>query len=325
MELFIQILLLLCGLVLVVVGADKLVDGASSLARRWGVSEFVIGLTVVALGTSAPEMVVSFMGAIQGKADISIGNIVGSNIFNTAFILGLSAIISPLLITRSNLRRDIPINLFVTALLILVGMKGSIFGRGLENYMGRGWGLLFLVLFVGYMFVSFKFDKDNISEEVESGGEEKQLPMGISILFVIAGLAALIFGGRLFVNGAEKIAVMAGLSDKFIAVTILAAGTSLPELATSVVAAAKGKGQLALGNVLGSNTFNILLILGGSALISGLDFSGIDWFDLGALFLTSFLVLIGAFSFKKGKLDRAEGVILVLLQIAYITWLCINI
>lgn len=326
MELFIQILLLLAGLVLVVGGAEALVDGASSLARRWGVSEFVIGLTVVALGTSAPEMVVSFLGAIQGKAGISIGNIVGSNIFNTAFILGLSAVVSPLIITRTNVRRDIPINLFVTLLLIVVGMKGTIFGHGLEDSISRLWGVIFLVLFAGYMYMSFRFDKDNLqASSGEEGGEEKPKALWLSAILVLGGLGALIFGGRLFVGGAERIAGMAGLSDKFIAITILAAGTSLPELATSVVAAAKGKGQLALGNILGSNTFNILLILGGSAVINDLDFSGIDWFDLGALFLSSFIVLLGVFSFRKGMLDRVEGSVLVLLQIAYMTWLCLNI
>lgn len=318
----IQILILLAGLALVLLGAEALVDGASALARRWGVSEFVIGLTVVALGTSAPEMVVSFIGAIQGNGDVSVGNVVGSNIFNTALILGLSAVIAPITITRSNLRRDIPINLIVTALLILLGMNGTIFHRG-TNTLCRIDGAIFLALFAWYMWVSFRNDSDNL--EAQAATDEKPRPALLAALFVIGGLAALIYGGKIFVDSAEAIAKMAGLSDKFIAITVLAAGTSLPELATSCVAAAKGKGQLALGNILGSNTFNILLILGGSALIHPLSLQSIDWVDLGAVLATAVAVFLSAFTLRKGRLDRLEGVFLLLLEAAYMTYLIMTI
>lgn len=321
----IQILILLGGLAMVLIGAESLVDGASSLARKWGVSEFVIGLTIVALGTSAPEMVVSFVGAAQGNADISIGNIVGSNIFNTGLILGLSAVVCPMLITRSNIRRDIPVNILVTLLLILIGMNHTIFGIGESDTLYWWDGAIFLAIFAAYMWISFKNDKDNIEAQAEDSPADKPRPLAIALLFVLGGLALLVVGGRIFVNAAEHIAKMAGLSDKFIAITVLAAGTSMPELATSVVAAAKGKGQLALGNVLGSNTFNILLILGGSAVICPLSMEGMDWVDLGMLLGTAVLLFISHFTFKKKKLDRAEGVVLVLIWIAYMIYLIKNI
>ena len=316
-----NILLLIAGLVLVLVGADALVDGASGMARKWGVSEFVIGLTVVALGTSAPEMVVSFIGSIEGNSDIAVGNILGSNIFNTALILGLTALIWPVTITESNRKRDIPINIGVTLLFILIGMSATVFHLG-EDRIGRIGGGVFLLLFAWYIIISFKNDKAEVEEDDDSSGQKS---MAIYALMLAGGLAALVFGGRLFVDSAQKVAQMAGLTDKFIAVTVLAFGTSLPELATSIVAAAKGKGQMALGNVLGSNTFNILLILGGSALICPLNMGGMNWVDMGALLLTSLFVLVASWTGTKGKIDRAEGGVLVAIFAAYMAWLIANI
>ena len=318
----IEILLLVAGLVLVLVGAEALIDGASSLARRWGVSEFVIGLTVVALGTSAPEMVVSFISSFEGNSDMAAGNIIGSNIFNTALILGVSAIIAPVAITRSNIRRDIPVNIGVTVLLILLGMKATLFGIGNDG-LSRIEGVIFLVLFVWYIVASFVKDKDNLIEEEGSGdaADAKQSSIFKALLFLVGGLAALIFGGRLFVDHAQVIARMAGLSDKFIAITVLAAGTSLPELATSCVAAAKGKGQLALGNILGSNTSNILLVLGGSAVINPLGMSGINLIDYAAVFACAMSLVVFAWTGMKNRIDRLEGVVLVLLQVLYFGYL----
>jgi cation:H+ antiporter len=318
----IEILLLLAGLALVLIGAEALVDGASGLARRWGMSEFVIGLTIVALGTSAPEMVVSFVSAIEKNSDLAVGNIIGSNVFNTALILGLSAIIAPVAITRSNLRRDIPVNIAITALLILCGLKHTLFGIG-EDGLSRVEGGIFLGLFIWYMISSFLHDRDNLQAEAEAAAADeaaakpKQASLFRCLLFVIAGLAALVFGGRLFVDHAQTVAHMAGLSDKFIAITVLALGTSLPELATSCVAAAKGRGQLALGNILGSNTSNILLILGGSALINPLQMGNIGRYDYTAVFVCALSLVVFAFTGKKNRLDRFEGVILVLIQICY--------
>ena len=316
-----QILILLAGLSLILLGANWLGVGSSSIARKFGLSEFVIGLTIVGIGTSTPEMVVSFLSSFQGKADMAIGNIVGSNIFNTLMILGVTALISPLAITKSNLKRDIPLNIIVTVMIILLGMNLTIFGKG-QDQLCRIDGAILLALFAGYLWTSFKSDQG----DSEEGGEGiKEYKNGVSVLMIIAGLAGLIVGGRLFVNSATELAKMFGVSDKFIAITIMAAGTSMPELATCVVAALKGRGQLALGNVLGSNIANILLILGGAALINPLSFAGMTYVDLGIILIGALVILASAFMFKKKELDRYEGAIFVLMEIGYMWYLIANL
>ena len=315
-----QTAILIAGLVLILFGANYLVDGSSSVARRFGLSEFVIGLTIVGIGTSTPEMVVSFMSAFQGKADMAIGNIVGSNIFNTMLILGVTAIICPITITRNALRRDIPLNIIVTMLLIVLGMNATLFGIGEGNVLSRVDGAILLAIFAWYMWSSFKNDSaDDESEDI------KNYSLGVSVLLIIGGLAALVIGGRLFVNAATEIARLFGVSDKFIAITVMAAGTSMPELATSVVAAIKGRGQLALGNVVGSNISNILLILGGSALIHPLSFGGMTTVDLAVCLGCTLFILLSAATFKRKELDKFEGVILTLGMAAYMWYLIANI
>lgn len=316
----IQIIILIAGLILILMGANWLVDGSSSIARRFGISEFVIGLTIVGIGTSAPEMVVSFLSSFQGKSDMAVGNVVGSNIFNTLMILGATALVAPVAITKSNLKKDIPLNIAVTVLLILLGKSASLFGLGAADSLSRAEGGILLLIFAIYLWNSFRSGREDTEENVMD--ETKPL---IATLMIIGGLAGLIFGGRLFVNSATQIALIAGLSEKFIAITIMAAGTSMPELATCVVAAYKGQGQLALGNILGSNISNILLILGGSALIHPLSFNSISDMDLGIMTVSAILILLSAISFKKKKLDRVEGVIFIGLQIAYMAFLIISI
>ena len=316
-----QIFILLAGLLLILFGANWLVDGSSSIAKRFGISEFVIGLTIVGIGTSTPEMVVSFLSSFQGKADMAIGNIVGSNIFNTVMILGVTALIAPLAITKSNLKKDIPLNIIVTLLLIILGMNFTLFGKG-EDQLSRLDGVILLGVFAWYIWSSFR--SDNADPE-EDGDGIKEYKTGISILLIVAGLAGLIIGGRLFVNSATELAKMFGVSDKFIAITVMAAGTSMPELATCVVAALKGRGQLALGNVLGSNISNILLILGGAALINPLSFSGMTYVDLGAVLLSALFILGSAYLFKKKQLDRFEGAILLLMEAGYMWYLIANL
>lgn len=320
MEILIQTLILLGGLLLILFGANYLVDGSSSIAKKFGISEFVIGLTIVGIGTSTPEMVVSFLSAFQGKADMAIGNIVGSNIFNTMLILGVTALIAPLTITKSNLKKDIPLNIIVTILLILLGMNSTIFGVG-EDKLSRVDGLVLLGIFAWYLWSSFK--SDNEDDEESEGIIVRSI--GISTIMVIGGLGALIIGGKLFVNSATSLAQMFGVSDKFIAITVMAAGTSMPELATCVVAALKGRGQLALGNILGSNISNILLILGGSALISPLSFSGMSAVDLGTVLICSVFILLSAYIFRKKELDRVEGIVLILMEAAYMWYLISNL
>ena len=321
---FLQILILLAGLLLILFGANYLVDGSSSIAKKFGLSEFIIGLTIVGIGTSSPEMVVSFMSSFQGKADMAIGNIVGSNIFNTLMILGITALISPLAITRSNLRKDIPLNVLVTALLILLGMNATIFGCG-ENQISRLDGALLLGIFAWYLWFSFKSDSGSEEEKEDEESKTKEYSVLMSTIMIIGGLAGLIIGGKLFVNGATELAKMFGVSDKFIAITVMAAGTSMPELATCVVAALKGRGQLALGNVLGSNISNILLILGGAALINPLSCSGMTMVDLGLILVSAIFIFASAFMFKRRELDRYEGVILILMEIGYMWYLIANL
>lgn len=310
-----QTVILIVGLVLILLGANWLVDGSSSIAKRFGISEFVIGLTIVGIGTSAPEMVVSFLSAIQGKTDMAIGNIVGSNIFNTMMILGVTAIIAPITITKSNLKKDIPLNIIVTVLLILLGMNFTIFGVGADQLSRIDGGIL-LIIFAWYLWSSFRSDNGDTEDE-----GIKEYSNVISIILITVGLAGLIIGGKLFVNAATELAKAFGVSDKFIAITVMAAGTSMPELATCIVAALKGRGQLALGNILGSNISNILLILGGSALITPLSFRGMTYVDLGAVLAAALFILASAYCFKKKQLDRFEGGILLSAEIGYMWYL----
>ena len=305
----VNILLLLVGLGLVVLGADWLVNGASSIARRAGISEFVIGLTIVGFGTSCPELVVSLSGAIEGNSDISVGNVVGSNIFNVLFILGLTAMVLPVGMTDKNRRIDIPITLGVTILLVILGITGSMSGPGISRWEG----VLMLLVFSAYLFYCFKSDsKDEFSET-----QQATLSITKSIALTLTGLAELIFGGDLFVDSATALARQIGVSDKFIAVTILAGGTSLPELATSLVAAIKGKEQLALGNILGSNVFNAMMILGLSSVITPLSFASMTIVDIITLVLSAVLLLIWAYTGRKNRIDRREGAAMLLCYVAY--------
>ena len=315
------IILLLVGLGLIVLGADWLVDGASAIARRLGVSEFVIGLTIVGFGTSCPELVVSLTGAIQGNADISIGNVIGSNIFNALFILGVTAVILPVSMTDSNRKRDIPVTLATSVILVLFGMSKTLLGIGDRDALSRVEGIAFLLLFCFYLYSCFKFD----SKEQTNLPEQKKMKLPLSIFAVAAGLAGLIFGGELFVDSATDIARRLGVSDKFIAITILAGGTSFPELATCIVAAAKHKDQLALGNILGSNVFNILLILGCSSVITPLSFEGMSLVDVGILIASCVLLLLWAYSGRKCRIDRWEGAVMLLVFAAYYCYLFVKL
>ena len=315
------ILLLLVGLGLIVLGADWLVDGASAIARKAGVSEFVIGLTIVGFGTSCPELVVSLTGAIQGNADISIGNVIGSNIFNALFILGITALIMPVSMTDENRKRDIPITLAVSVILVLLGMSRTLLGIGGADSLSRAEGIFFLLLFGFYLYSCFKFD----SKEQTDMAEQKRMKLPAAVLAVTAGFAGLIFGGELFVASATDLARSLGVSDKFIAITILAGGTSFPELATCIVAAAKHKDQLALGNILGSNVFNILLILGCSSVITPLSFNGMSLVDVGVLTASCVMLLLWAYTGRKCRIDRWEGAVMLVAFAAYYYYLFVKL
>lgn len=308
-----NIFFIFLGLVLVVFGADFLVEGSSSVARKFKIDEFVIGLTIVGFGTSCPELVVSTMGALCGSSDIAIGNVIGSNIFNTLLILGVTAVIMPITITTRNISRDIPVTLAATLIFLLLGLH--------QGDIGKIDAVIMLVLFALYLFLCFKSRTDDLDEE----NPAKVFSSGISVLYILGGLAALVYGGHLFVDSSVTIARSLGISEKFIAITLLAGGTSLPELATSIVAAAKGKGQLALGNILGSNVFNILLILGIAALIKPVSMANIDWVDIAVLLTSILVILISSLISKRKILGRTEGIILLLIFLLYYIWLFINL
>lgn len=306
-----SIVLLLVGLGLVVYGSDILVDGASSVARKIGISEFVIGIIIVGFGTSCPELVVSVTGAIDGNSAVSLGNVTGSNIFNILMILGLTAIFSPIAITKDNKTKDIPILLCITIFFCLIVLKGTI---------NRLDAVLFLAIFAIYLLYNFKAGKAEAAA-IEEEVVEKNYGTFLSILMIVGGLAGLIFGGKLFVNNAVTLAHALGASDKFIAVTILAVGTSLPELMTCVVAAAKKKGQLALGNIVGSNVFNILLILGISGLIHPLDTSSFNYVDMATLTASVLALFIFANASKKSQLSKPAGISFLLMEVVYMIYL----
>ena len=308
---FLTLILLAVGLAMIVFGADFLVSGASAIARRSGISEFVIGLTIVGFGTSCPELVVSITGALAGNSDVAIGNVIGSNSFNSLFILGLTAVISPVAITAKNKKRDIPIVIAVSMFLAFAGMF-----LGKENGISRVEGAIFLLVFAAYMYYCFK-------QPAEDSSEDAGVTMKISkaVIYVIAGLGGLIYGGQIFVSSATDIAHWMGVSDKVIAITLLAGGTSLPELATCIAAVVRKRGQLALGNILGSNIFNILLILGCAAVISPLSFKNINYIDMGALIVSQILIFTSAFAGKKNTIDRLDGAIMLLCEGVYLTLL----
>lgn len=317
----IQILLLILGLTLILFGANWLVDGSTSIARKTGMSEFVIGLTIVGIGTSTPEMVVSFIAAFQGQSELALGNVIGSNIFNILMILGVTTLISPITMTKDNRVKDIPLNILVTGGLMLIWLLHSVLGVG-TNEISRLEGGLMLAAFMFYLWMMFRSGSG--AEETEQAEESKTFPNWLSVLMILGGLGGLIIGGRFFVNSATAIAQYLNLSEKFIAITIMAAGTSLPELATCIVAARKGRNQMALGNVIGSNIANILLIVGGAALISPLSLASIAWVDFAVMMVASLVLLMSAYTIKRDRIDRREGLLFLVIEVAYMVWLFLN-
>lgn len=301
---------IIIGIYCVLRGADKLTDGAVSIAQRLNMSPIVIGLTVVALGTSMPELFISLTSALQGVTDIAVANVVGSNIFNVLLIGGVSAAVAPMTIMRTTVRRDIPVVIFASALLLACGLYGEI---------NRWMGIIFLILMLAYTIYAIRTAKADESEDMEQKGYSW---LKASILFIL-GLVLLIVGSNVFVTCATSVAEGLGISDAIIGLTIVAGGTSLPELATSVVAARKGQSAIAMGNVLGSCVYNILLIIGMTGVISPLIIEGITPVDFGMMLVS--IILLWLFSFTKYKLERWEGIALVVLFIAYMAWLIMNI
>lgn len=312
-----EIFLLILGLALILVGANVLTDGSSSLAKRFGISEFVVGLTVVAIGTSAPEFVVTIVSATKGVGDVAVGNIVGSNVFNSLIILGITALILPIEFTRNNIKKDIPYGV-VASFILLVVASDTFFGEGI-NVISRSEGIVLIVMF--FMFMAYTI----YASKGDDSGEDiiKHKNIFLVLGMIVVGLVMLIYGGNMFLDNAIIVAERAGISKKVIAITLMAGGTSLPELAACVVAAVKKKGDMALGNVIGSNISNIFLILGVGASITPLTLGDISSFDLVMALVATMLVFISAFTFKGFRINRIEGVLFIAIYVAYIVSLLI--
>lgn len=323
----VDILLFLLGIVLIIAGANYLTEGASTLARRMGLSPLVVGLTIVAFGTSAPELIVSLMSALKDNADIAMGNVIGSNIFNILAIGGVTAVVAPITITKSTIRREIPLMLLSFLVLFFLSYDTIFAGTAgtTENILSRGEGLTLLGFFLIFLTYTFAIAKDAPDDPHADHTPIRTYPLWLLILFIVGGLVALVYGGDLFVSSASSIARTFGMSESFIGLTIVAAGTSLPELATSVAAALKKQPEIAVGNIVGSNIFNIFLILGISSTITPIRIGGVTALDFlvmiaAGLMLCSFAVLFGQRIIKRG-----EGAILALGFIAYTVYLIMQL
>lgn len=313
---------LIFGLALVLAGASALTDGASALAKKWGMSDLTVGLTVVAFGTSAPELVISVTSAISGNAGLAIGNVVGSNIFNVCMIIGITALVRPIRVTKGVMAADLPL-VILSALVLLVMGNARLLDGSPVNILSRVDGIILLMFFIIFMYHTFSSAKDADPDDptAEEGGKMKEMKGWEAALYVVGGLAGLIFGGDKFVEGASGIASCLGVSDAMIGLTIVAAGTSFPELATSITAAVKGKPGLAVGNVIGSNIFNIFMVLGCSATVRQLPFGSVGNVDLLVLAGSCLLFWLFGRYYKELLISRLEGAVLTACYIGYMAWL----
>ena len=312
-----DIVLIVIGVALVLTGADRLTEGASALARRMNVPEIIIGLTIVAAGTSAPELFVSLVSALKGTPDMAVGNVVGSNTMNAMLIVGCAAMVAPMVISRSTVKKDIPFAVGASVLLMLLS---------LNNYLGRWDGIILLLGFASFMVYTLMQAKKGEAAPVTDDSQQdanntpsKGMNPWLSALWVVAGLAMLVIGSNLFVDSASSVAYSLGISEGVVGLTVVAGGTSLPELATSVVAARKGQSAIAIGNVIGSNVFNILMILGLTATISPLAIEGITTLDMAVMLVS--VALVWFFSFTRYTVERWEGGLLVVGYLVYLWWL----
>lgn len=312
-----NIVLLMVGLVMILTGANLLTDGASALAKKFHIPDIVIGLTVVAFGTSTPELAVSVSSALKGSADLSIGNVVGSNIFNTLMIVGCTSMVAPILVTRNTLLREIPL-MVLASVAMFICANDVLLNRDMQDTISVSDGLILLCFFLIFLAYTFAIAKTANHEADES---IRTLPLWKAGLFIVGGLALLIFGGDFFVKGASGIARALGVSESIIGLTLVAGGTSLPELATSIVAALKRNPEIAIGNVVGSNLFNIFFVLGASASITPLHLAGINNIDLLVLIGSAVLLWLFGVFFKKRTITRWEGSLLILSYVGYVGFL----
>lgn len=331
-----DILLLVGGLVLIIAGANYLTDGSVIIARRFNVPELVIGLTIIAVGTSAPELVVSVTSAIRGNTEMAVGNVVGSNIFNALFIIGVTALVRPIRLSRENSFKNIP--LAIVTSLFFVAITSSVLGVSFMPFkINRIEGVILLLGFVYFMKSTVSGSGTTKIDKKETPNNERTVAVLtdqqkhelkrktlIAVPMIVGGLCGLVFGGDMFLKSAVSLSKAFGISEYVISVTLMAGGTSLPELAACVMAARKGRSQLALGNVIGSNISNILLVLGAAAVISPLSLVGTSGVDILLVLFSSILLIVTPFTFKKHQIDRKEGLILIAIYVAYIVWLIIS-
>ena len=307
---WLDIIIIIVGVAMVLKGADFLTEGAAALARRVNIPEIVIGLTIVAAGTSAPELFVSLVSALKGTPDLAVGNVVGSNTMNCMLIVGCAAMVAPMTISRSTVKKDIPFSVGASVLLMLLA---------LNSFLGRLDGIMLLLGFVFFMIYTLMQVKKDSVDKVQA----ETSPVWKNVLFLLGGLLLLAVGSNLFVDHASNLALALGVSEGVVGLTVVAGGTSLPELATSVVAARKGQSAIAIGNVIGSNVFNILLILGLTATISPLAIAGITTVDMAVMLLS--VALVWLFSFTRFTVERWEGALLVGGYLVYLGWLIYNL
>lgn len=315
-------ILFVFGIVILVKGADILVDGAASIARRYDISDLVIGLTIVAFGTSTPELFVNVAASLKGNADIAIGNVIGSSIANILLILGISSAIYPLTATKGTVWKEIPFS-FMAAIMLAIMTNDRLIDKFDFSAITRSDGLAFLGFFVIFMYYSFGIAK-KIGDDEKNVSEEKPHGLLKSIIFIILGLTGLGLGGKWIVDGAIFIALQFGMSQSMVGLTIVAIGTSLPELATSAMAAYKKNAGIAVGSVVGSNIFNIFLVLGISSLIKPLPFQPKDNLSIGVVILANILLFATMFTGRKRVLERWEGFVFLAVYVGYITFLVIN-
>lgn len=327
--------MLIGGLLLILLGANGLTDGASSVAKRFNIPNIVIGLTIVAFGTSAPELAVSVSSALKGSADIAVGNVVGSNIFNALMIVGCTAMFAPIVVQRNTLLKEIPLCILASLALLIMG-NDMLLDKSGENVISITDGLILLCFMAIFLSYTFAIARSGLTPSPEKSGENdgpataeeeteiKEMPLWRSLIYIVAGLAGLIYGGQFFVDGASGIARSLGVSESIIGLTLVAGGTSLPELATSIVAALKKNPEIAIGNVVGSNLFNIFFVLGCSASITPLHLAGINNTDLLVLVGSSILLWLFGVFFGKRIITRVEGAILIACYVGYTAWLIYN-
>lgn len=322
---FHDIAILVIGLVLIMVGANGLTDGASAIARKFKVSDLVIGLTIVALGSSAPDFVVSMMSTVAGKSTIAVGDVVGANIFDILLVIGICALVKPIVVGEQTLMKEMPMVILSSAVLFVAGSSGLIDGTG-TNSIGRAMGILILFFFIIYMVITFLIARQQDSSVSAGNNPPSQKPkkMWLAAIFVVAGLIGLVTGGNWIVDGASGIARRFGMSEAMVGLTIVAIGGSVPDLFTSLAAALKGHSGIAVGNVVGSCVFNVLFVLGSCATVHPLEMGNINIVDLGVLLGGSVLLWIFGWFWGKRTIKRWEGAVLTLCYITYFTYLIFN-